>query len=137
VKLILARPEANIAIKDTFDRTPMLCAAEKDHRSIVQLLSPGMTGGRLPQLPRRACENFDATVVDFGVFRENKKQLVFKHSVYELLYGWNHDTDKPRVPTNVKNVRHQPSFRWIHLPANNVNYSPLFVSKAFTDTVLD
>lgn len=120
VKLILARPEANLAIKDTFDRTPMLCAAEKDWRDIVQLLSPGMTGGRLPPLPRSACQSFDATVVDFGAFRDNKKQLVFKHSVYDLLYGWNEDTNKPKVTTNTKNVRHQPAFRWIHLPANNV-----------------
>jgi len=124
VKWLLTRPEENLAVKDIFDRTPMLCTAEKDRRDIVQLLSPGRQRNRLSEITEKACRSFEATVVDFGVFRENKKQLVFKHSVYDLLYGWNTDTDEPKVATNVKNVRHQPSFRWIHLPANNV-YSSL------------
>jgi ankyrin repeat protein len=131
VKLILAkidgsgRPEADLALKDTFDRTPMLCAAENYHVEIVQLLQPGKIGYRVPRALRRAMEGFDATVVDFGgeggAFRDGKKQLHFKYSVYDLLYGWNADTDKPKVPTQVKNIKHQPAFRWIHLPANNVS----------------
>jgi len=130
VKLILSktdhtgRPEADLALKDTFDRTPMLCAAENYHAEIVQLLQPGKIGYRVPRALRRAMEGFDATVVDFGgeggAFRDGKKQLHFKYSVYDLLYGWNVDTDKPKVPTQVKNIKHQPAFRWIHLPANNV-----------------
>jgi Ankyrin repeats (3 copies)/Ankyrin repeats (many copies) len=28
---------------------------------------------------------------------------------------------RPTVSTSVKNVKHKPAFRWIHLPANNVN----------------
>lgn len=135
VKLILAkvdalgRPEADLALKDTFDRTPMLCAAENYHAEIVQLLQPGKIGYRVPRPLRRAMEGFDATVVDFGgeggAFRDGKKQLHFKHSVYDLLYGWNADTDRPKVPTQVKNIKHQPAFRWIHLPANNVNQIPI------------
>lgn len=137
VKLLLAkvdasgRPEADLALKDTFERTPMLCAAENYHAEIVQLLQPGKIGYRVPRDLRRAMEGFDATVVDFGgeggAFRDGKKQLHFKHSVYDLLYGWNADTDKPKVPTQVKNIKHQPAFRWIHLPANNVNSLPSLV----------
>jgi len=145
VRLILAkndnsgRPEADLALKDTFDRTPMLCAAENYHAEIVQSLQPGKTGYRVPRTLRRAMEGFDATVVDFGgeggEFRDGKKQLHFKYSVYDLLYGWNVDTDKPKVPTQVKNIKHQPAFRWIHLPANNVNLNPLqFHLSWLTDT---
>jgi ankyrin repeat protein len=145
VKLILAkidalgRPEANLALKDTFDRTPMLCAAENHFSEIVQLLQPGKTGYRVPQVLRRAMEGFDATVVDFGgeggEFRNGKKQLHFKYSVFDLLHGWNADTNKPKVPTQVKNIKHQPAFRWIHLPANNVELY-LLPSRLFhcTDT---
>ena len=125
VKLILARSDTILGLKDTYDRTAVLCAAENKHRNIVTLLSPGMTGDRLPDLPKRASQNLYATVVDFGEFRDGKKQLVFKdHTVFELLHGWNKETNKPTVQTQVKNVKHQPAFRWIHLPANNVVHFP-------------
>ena len=121
VKLILARPETNIAIKDGFDRSPMLCAAERYHKNIVQLLSPARAANRLSPAAQRACQEFEATVVDFGTFRDGKKQLVFKPSVYELLYGWDsQDENKPKVATLCENIKYQPAFRWIHLPANNV-----------------
>jgi hypothetical protein len=121
----LTRPDVNIAVKDGFDRTPMLCAAEKYHADIVQLLSPARTANRLSPLEEKACKAFEATVVDFGQFE--KKQLVSKHSVYDLLYGWNAEYDKPRVSTLTKNIHYKPDFRWIHLPANNVILSFLFV----------
>ncbi|GAW27419.1 putative ankyrin repeat protein [Rosellinia necatrix] len=118
VKLLLTRPDVNTAVKDGFDRTPMLCAAEKHHGEIVHLLSPAQTANRLSELEERACREFEATVVDFGQFE--KKQLVSKHTVYDLLYGWNNELNKPRVSTLTKNLHYQPDFRWIHLPANNV-----------------
>jgi hypothetical protein len=62
-------------------------------------------------------------VVDFGTFREGKTQRVFKHPVHEVLYGWDKENDKPRVPMLKKNIKYFkdiPAFRWIHLPANNV-----------------
>ena len=121
VKLLLAKPETSIAIKDSFDRTPMLCAAEMRHKQIVQLLSPARAASRLSPAAESACKSFEATVVDFGDFREGRKQLVFKHSVYDLLYGWDKDVDKPTIPILPKNIKYQPSFRWVHLPANNVS----------------
>jgi ankyrin repeat protein len=121
VKLILAKPETNIAIKDSFDRTAMLCAAERHHNDLVQILSPARAANRLSENARRACKEFEATVVDFGNFRDGKKELVFKHSVYELLYGWDESTNQPKIPTLAKNIKYQPAFRWIHLPANNVS----------------
>ncbi|KAI1392020.1 ankyrin repeat-containing domain protein [Hypoxylon trugodes] len=118
VRLILTRPDVNLAIKDSFNRTAMLCAAEKNHPEIVQLLSPARAADRLSPIARQACQSFEATVVDFGEFE--KKQLVSKYSVYELLYGWDHEYDKPKIPTLTKHIKYKPDFRWIHLPANNV-----------------
>lgn len=119
VKLILTRPDVDLTIKDSFNRTAMLCAAEKHHSEIVQLLSPARAADRLSAVARDACRSFEATVVDFGQFE--KKQLVSKHSVYDLLYGWDQENDKPKIPTLTKNIKYKPDFRWIHLPANNVH----------------
>jgi len=123
VKLLLAKPETNLAIKDGFDRTPMLCAAERHHKDIVRLLSPARAAHRLSHAAQSACRGFEATVVDFGNFRDGKKQLVFKHSVHELLYGWDDENNKPKIQTLTRNIKYQPAFRWIHLPANNVTQS--------------
>lgn len=136
VKLLLARPDTQLGIKDTYDRTAVLCAAEniRSNLHIVTLLSPGMTGERLPPLVKEASKAFQATVVDFGEFRDKKKQLVFKdHSVYELLHGWDEEKNRPIVETNVKNVRHKPAFRWIHLPANNISWVETLLAKAFIE----
>lgn len=93
---------------------------------------------------REASKQFYATVVDFGDFqemkfrkgevREKKKQLVFKHTVHELLYGWE-DTEKkrPTVPILTKNVKWEPQFRWIHLPANNIAWVETLLAKAFVE----
>ncbi|KAI0458169.1 hypothetical protein F5B21DRAFT_42685 [Xylaria acuta] len=131
VKLLLKRPDVNTALKDGFDRTPMLCAAEKHHANIVQLLSPARTADRLSELEESACKAFEATVVDFGQFE--KKQLVSKYSVYDLLYGWNNELDKPRVSTLTKNLHYKPDFRWIHLPANNIAWVETLLAKSFIE----
>ncbi|KAJ3578622.1 hypothetical protein NPX13_g1949 [Xylaria arbuscula] len=131
VKLLLTRPDVNTAKKDSFDRTPMLCAAEKHHGEIVELLSPSRTANRLCALEKDACEAFEATVVDFGQFE--KKQLVSKYSVYDLLYGWNDELDRPRVSTLTKNLHYKPDFRWIHLPANNIAWVETLLAKSFIE----
>ncbi|KAF3054827.1 Ankyrin repeat domain-containing protein 50 [Daldinia childiae] len=120
VQLLLTRPDVDLSIKDSFNRTAMLCAAEKNHPEIVQLLSPARAADRLSPIARRACQAFEATVVDFGQFE--KKQLVSKYSVYDLLYGWDSENDKPKIPTLTKNIKYKPDFRWIHLPANNIDW---------------
>ena len=134
VDMLLRCPEIKLGLKDTYDRTAVLCAAECGHRDIVMRLSPGMTGDMLPAVEREASKAFQTTVVDFGNFRDGKTQLVFKdHSVYELLHGFDTEKSKPTVATNVKNVRHQPDFRWIHLPANNISWVETLLAKAFVE----
>ncbi|KAI1650869.1 uncharacterized protein F4817DRAFT_326027 [Daldinia loculata] len=131
VRLLLTRPDVDISIKDSFNRTAMLCAAEKNHPEIVQLLSPARAADRLSPIARRACQAFEATVVDFGQFE--KKQLVSKYSVFDLLYGWDSENDKPKIPTLTKNIKYKPDFRWIHLPANNIDWVETLLAKSFIE----
>lgn len=123
VRLLLDRDETQLDIKDSFDRTPMLCAAERFHRDIVQLLSPVHAARRLSAAARIACQEFKATIVDFGNFRDGKQHQVFKRPVYDVLYGWDEENNKPTVNTQTRDIKYQPCFRWIHLPANNVRSS--------------
>ncbi|KAL2287684.1 hypothetical protein FJTKL_05055 [Diaporthe vaccinii] len=144
VKLLLERPETNISIKDQFERTALLCAAERHHKDLVHLLSPSRAPHRLSESAREASKLFSATVVDFGDFQEmkyrkgdvheKKKQLVFKPSIYDLLYGWE-DSEKnvPTVPILAKNVKWEPHFRWIHLPANNIAWMETLLAKSFVE----
>ena len=123
VELLLARPEINLRVKDSFGRTPILCAAEKDRVEIIRLLSPDQSADRLSPAAQRACKEFEATIVLFQL--SGKKQIVFKHSIHELLFGWEWDTlknaKKPKVPILRRN-KDDAGFRWIHLPANNVRW---------------
>lgn len=132
-------------MKDQFERTPLLCAAERHHKELVHMLSPARASHRLSEEAREACKQFSATVVDFGDFqemkfrkgevREKKKQLVFKHTVYELLYGWEDgEKKKATVPILAKNVKWEPHFRWIHLPANNIAWVETLLAKAFVES---
>lgn len=144
VKVLLDRPEANLAIKDNEERTPMICAAEGRHNRIVSMLSPSRHAHRLSESAREATKGFEATIVDFGEFQEmkwqkrdvsqKKPQLVFHPTVFDLLYGWNEKEDKPTVPVLTKNIKWKPRFRWIHLPANNIAWIETLLAKSFIES---
>lgn len=139
VQLLKERPEIMLANKDTFNSTPLLRAAERGHLDIVQMLSPYQYANRLDDAAKKACRGFEATVVDFGVAPSQKNaehqkgQLVYKHPVYDLLYGWDSKNEKPLVSTLVKNVKAKPAFRWIHLPANNISWVETLLTKSFIE----
>lgn len=143
VKILLDRPEANLAIKDNDERTPMICAAEGRHNRIVSMLSPARHAHRLSESAREATKRFETTIVDFGEFQEmkwqkrdvsqKKSQLVFHPTVFDLLYGWSEKEDKPTVPVLTKNIKWKPQFRWIHLPANNIAWIETLLAKSFIE----
>lgn len=120
IEVLLSHPDANLDIKDGFGRAPWLCAAEKGNYHLIELLSPIRHSDRLPQGVKDACKAFNATVVEFKEFGE--KQRIFKHSVYDVLYGWNQKNGRPKVPTTTSTAGAQNDFKWIHLPANNVRH---------------
>lgn len=118
VNVLISEQEADLNIKDGFGRAPWLCAAEQGHYQLIELLSPVRNSHRLSKIVQDACKAFTATVVEFKEFGE--KQRKFKHSVYDVLYGWNQKNERPKVPTWTSSAGAQNDFKWIHLPTNNV-----------------
>ena len=117
--------------KDSFESTPMLGAAQNGHIEVVQMLSPTNDFQILSHSAREACKGFQATVVDFGM--EKRPMNHHKHSVYELLYGWDEKHEKVSVTTLTRNVAAKPTFRWIHLPTNNMAWVEALITKNFVE----
>ena len=117
--------------KDSFESTPMLGAAQNGHIDVVQMLSPTNDFRNLSNSAREACKGFQATVVDFGM--EKRPMNHHKHSVYDLLYGWDEKNEKVSVTTLTRNVPAKPIFRWIHLPTNNMAWVEALITKNFVE----
>ncbi|KAI9640930.1 hypothetical protein NHQ30_010771 [Ciborinia camelliae] len=67
-----------------------------------------------------ACRGFDGTIVDFFV-RESEQRIQKTASIYEMLYGKGPEA----IMNAAKGTRleeQKRSFRWYHLPANNVRF---------------
>ncbi|KAL8827955.1 MAG: hypothetical protein Q9170_006803 [Blastenia crenularia] len=131
VKLLLQQPLIRIHRKDSFEETPMLGAAQNGHIEIARLLSPTNDGSKLSASARAACDGFQATVVDFGM--EHRPMNHKKHTVSEVLYGWDEERKKPIVTTLARNVPAKPAFRWIHLPTNNIAWVETLITKHFIE----
>ncbi|KAL8671688.1 MAG: hypothetical protein Q9168_003810 [Polycauliona sp. 1 TL-2023] len=131
VRLLLRQPGIRVHRKDSFDETPMLGAAQNGHMEIARLLSPTNDGPNLSMSAQVACKGFQATVVDFGM--EHRPMNHRKHSVFDVLYGWDAEKQKPTVTTLARNVPAKPAFRWIHLPTNNLAWVETLVTKRFIE----
>ncbi|KAL8758200.1 MAG: hypothetical protein Q9199_001663 [Rusavskia elegans] len=131
VKLLLRQQGIRVHRKDSFEETPMLGAAQNGHIDIAQLLSPTNDGANLSHPARAACDGFQATVVDFGM--EHRPMNHRKYSVFDVLYGWDDEKQKPAVTTLSRNVPAKPAFRWIHLPTNNLAWVETLITKHFIE----
>ena len=131
VKLLLRQEGIRRNSKDSNDQTPMLGAAENGFIDIVKLLSPADDGNLLSVTAQGACKGFQATVVDFGM--ENRPMNHTKHSVFDLLYGFDGRTEKSLISTLVRNIPAKPTFRWIHLPTNNMAWVEALFTKHFVE----
>ncbi|KAL1846327.1 hypothetical protein Daus18300_014290 [Diaporthe australafricana] len=132
VNVLMSEQEADLNIKDGFGRAPWLCAAEQGHYQLIELLSPVRNSHRLSSTVQDACKAFTATVVEFKEFGE--KQRKFKHSVYDVLYGWNQKNGRPKVPTWTSSAGAQNDFKWIHLPTNNIAWVETLLIKWFIES---
>jgi ankyrin repeat protein/Mg2+ and Co2+ transporter CorA len=136
VERILAEDKAWKNPKDGFHTTPLLRAGQHGHTEIVQLLKPYLFGGSLNDHALHACKEFTASVVDFyvkaGTFDRNE---VRKMSVWEILYAEDpKDKSKFGVTTKLDDIRKgTPTFRWIHLPANNIAWAEAMITKMFVE----
>lgn len=131
VELLLAQAGVKRRLRDNFGSTPFLRAAQFKRREVLALLAPVNNVDRLTGDARRACEAFDATVVDFGNFHnENRVRRV---SVYELLYGRDAENPRKAAFSTVPERSGATDFRWIHLPANDMGWVEALLTKAFIE----
>lgn len=130
-RCLLAQPHIKRAIKDRFGNTPLLIAAQHEKRNIAEMLAPWNHLGLLSEEEIEAAKQFNATIVDFGDFRNENK--VTRQSVYDLLYARNpNDSSHHLVSTLTKNIK-ASRFRWIHLPVNNVAWCDALLTKRFIE----
>lgn len=131
VQCLLNRKETKRTARDSFGITPFLRAAQNKRRDIVNLLAPSNNVETLSEDALGACNGFNATIVDFGNFHNENR--VSRRTVYEVLYGKDVvNSRKPAVNILPKDSK-ATSFRWIHLPANNMAWVEALLTKAFIE----
>ncbi|KAI0895389.1 hypothetical protein F4806DRAFT_80154 [Annulohypoxylon nitens] len=77
-----------------------------------------------------ACHAFQATIVDFHV-GESEERIERTLSVYEILYGQGAEAIMKRARSG--EIEGNPSFRWYHLPANNMEWVETLVRRHFAE----
>ncbi|USP75865.1 ankyrin repeat and protein kinase domain containing protein 1 [Curvularia clavata] len=134
VNCLLERNDIKRAAKDAFGITPFLRAAQSKksaRKDIINRLAPHNQIEALNEDALGATNGFHATIVDFGNFHNENK--VTRKTVFELLYS--RDPINPRKPAvNILPKESKAtSFRWIHLPANNMAWVEALLTKAFIE----
>jgi ankyrin repeat protein len=136
---LLLKKGANVAARDAKERTAKCLASEykfEDKLKELFLDRPLVEGPviaskpslstphdlELPKPPlssyrRDSCHSFQTAIVDFFV-KDRDYHVVEKCSVHEVLYGQGPDAIMDAI-----GKRDKRSFRWHHLPANNVSVS--------------
>lgn len=83
VKCLLQAQGIKKTSRDSFGATPFLRAAQNHHKEVVELLAPFNHASALSRDAEGACRGFNATIVDFGNFRNENR--VTKCSVYGMI----------------------------------------------------
>ncbi|CAI7581831.1 unnamed protein product [Penicillium pancosmium] len=130
VECLLERPELKHNPRNNRGDTPFSRAARSKRKSILHLLAPSNRFNKLSDDQRAACMEFDALWTDF---RGNRKETrIQKMSVFGLLYQ--KDPENPHGQlVSVTPSSEEVSLRWIHLPANNMDWVEALVTKAFIE----
>jgi ankyrin repeat protein len=134
VNCLLERKDIKRAARDSFGVTPFLHAAQSKtsaRKDIVNRLAPSNQVDSLSEDALGATNGFQATIVDFGNFHNNNK--VSKKTVYELLYARDSMNERKPAINILPNDSKATSFRWIHLPANNMAWVEALLTKAFIE----
>ncbi len=119
--------------KDAFDTTPLSRAGRKGHKDVIELLKDCLFSVPASKDAAYACDTFQAAVVDFYLGRgENDRNEVSRMPVRKVLY----DRDSKKkfaITTKLDNIQSAPSFRWIHLPANNLAWAEVLITKMLVE----
>lgn len=131
VECLLERKDIKRRIRDTFGSTPFLRAAQFRRKDIIQLLAPFNNVEALSEDAKGACKGFQATIVDFGNYHnENRVQRI---SVFDLLYAKDPTNPQKQAVSTLPDDSKVTSFRWIHLPANNMAWVEALLTKVFIE----
>jgi ankyrin repeat protein/Mg2+ and Co2+ transporter CorA len=134
VNCLLERKDIKRTARDKFGISPFLLAAQSKNparKDIVNRLAPSNQVDSLSDDALGATNGFHATIVDFGNFHNNNR--VSKKTIYELLYGRDTINDRKPAVNILPNDSKATSFRWIHLPANNMAWVEALLTKAFIE----
>lgn len=134
VEQLLDRDGIRIPERDSQGNTPIVDAARSDScETTVPLLAPWREQHikSLPQEIRQVANLYDADIVDIG--KQSGELRRFRLPVYNLIY---HDHGDPGMVTR-EHVSTKPaspgSFRWIHLPSNNLSWCHTLLTKQFIE----
>ncbi len=78
----------------------------------------------------KACKGFEAVVVDFYLESDREQRVEERASIFEMLYGRGPQAIMSEAKgKNLEGAREK--FRWFHLPANNMEWVEVLVSRLF------
>ncbi|PGH34399.1 hypothetical protein GX50_02766 [[Emmonsia] crescens] len=132
------RDENGKTVDDLAEGTPMIELLRSDRvlqgpsverrktRPELQYTVPVLPAHETDKL--KACWEFEGTIIDF--FLEGTEQRIEKTvPVYDMLYG--KGAEAIMNSAKEKKMDKQRSFRWYHLPANNMEWVEILVSRHF------
>ena len=132
VEVLLGEPSIDVALQDATGNTAMFNAARLGYKQIVEILAE-FTYAALTEPALEASRGFLANIVDFapgdaGVTITNHSRIRIHH----LLTG-----ETPITPDDVskqdESNAEPGTFRWIHLPSNNVAWCQELLVRRFIE----
>ncbi|OAX79361.1 hypothetical protein ACJ72_06318, partial [Emergomyces africanus] len=132
------RDDNGKTVDDLAEDTPMVELLRSDRVLQGPSIAKRHTGMEIqytvPVLPAdeadklNACQGFEGTIIDFFV-EETEQRIEKTVSVYDMLYG--KGAEAIMNSAKEKKMDKQHSFRWYHLPANNMEWVEILVSRHF------
>ena len=130
---LLACKETLANLKDDMFRSPLMQALESGYVDIARVLHRHLCETALSDKQRQACNEIMATIVDVKLKTEGRNYTsLHKQSIYEMVYDKSPNGDTPAT-TRLAHLKSRPDFRWIHLPANNVAWAEMLITKCFLE----
>ena len=127
---LLSQEDIYIAAKDHRGNTPLLDAVEAHHsQDIIDLLVP-WSHQAMPSLPssvKEVVKSSHASIIDFipPHFDLHRSQ----QTMFDLLYM----SEMLGSPVTKAGSNEEASFRWIHLPANNMSWCQTLITRWFVE----
>ncbi|OJD16063.1 hypothetical protein AJ78_03736 [Emergomyces pasteurianus Ep9510] len=132
------RDDSGKTVDDLAEGAPMVELLRSDRVLQGPSISKRKTGMEVqytvPVLPTdevnklNACQGFEGTIIDFFV-EETEQRIEKTVSVYDMLYG--KGAEAIMNSAKAKKLDKQRSFRWYHLPANNMEWVEILVNRHF------